>query len=66
MRAKDCQMGGFGIELTARSSRMGEKGLLRAMEARKYNSKTVRVMFNEHLLCSKWAFLTLIEQGHNL
>lgn len=66
MRAKDCQMGGFGIELTARSSRMGEKGLLRAMEARKYNSKTVRVMFNEHLLCSKWAFLTLVEQPHNL
>lgn len=42
------------------------KGLLRAIEAYKYNSKTVRVVFNEHLLCSKWTFLTVIEQPHDL
>lgn len=40
-RAKDCQMGGFDIELTARSSRLGMKGLLRAMETCRYKSKTM-------------------------
>lgn len=59
-------MGGFDIEVTAQSSRMGAKGLLRATKTCKCNSQTMRVVFNEHLLCSKWAFLTLIEQRYNL
>lgn len=64
---KDCQMEGSDIELTAWKEHQDEvKGLLRATEACKYNSRTVRVVFDEHLLCSKWAFLTVIEQPHGL
>lgn len=56
-------MEGSDIELTAWKEHQDEvKGLLRATEACKYNSRTVRVVFDEHLLCSKWAFLTVIEQ----
>lgn len=54
------------MELTARSGRVGVEGLL---EPWRPANRTVRlrVVFSEHLLCSKWdTFLTLIEQPRGL